>query len=563
MKVLKHTFLYLIIYVLNSSLINAQNIALKIIGKDSIETKIIDSLNFKTKFIDYASIKKEVDLSYSKLQKKGYIESELVSIDRKNDSLIIAEIHLNKKYQNIYIYYNNNYITDELLKKISTNYTKKFFSIPILDSEKALNILNKQVSEKGLPFASFKLTNITKRNNKDLQGILIFNSTKSRIINNVIIKGYENFPESYLKRYLKIRKNQPFNLTDIKEKTSGLKTLPFAKQLKEPEILFTIDSTTLYLYLEKNRSNTFDGFLGFGNNESTSKVEFNGYLNLNLINNLNFGETFGLVYKSDENEQRTFNVTTNLPYIFKSPLGANLNLDIFKKDSTYTIVNQSAKLFYQINRKNKVYSGITLSKSDNLLNSTSNLIKDYNSTFISTSFEYSNNIDDYLFPMRSYFYIQCDIGKRDLDNTKENQVGLRFKTFKILDLNNSNSIYININGETLFSDNYYENELKRFGGINSIRGFEENSLFATLYSVINSEYRYVLNNNIYVHTIIDAAYYEDDINKTKEKLFGFGFGFGLITKAGLFKLNYANGLSENQPFKINNSKIHLSLNAFF
>ena len=563
MKVLKHTFLYLIIYVLNSSLINAQNIALKIIGKDSIETKIIDSLNFKTKFIDYASIKKEVDLSYSKLQKKGYIESELVSIDRKNDSLIIAEIHLNKKYQNIYIYYNNNYITDELLKKISTNYTKKFFSIPILDSEKALNILNKQVSEKGLPFASFKLTNITKRNNKDLQGILIFNSTKSRIINNVIIKGYENFPESYLKRYLKIRKNQPFNLTDIKEKTSGLKTLPFAKQLKEPEILFTIDSTTLYLYLEKNRSNTFDGFLGFGNNESTSKVEFNGYLNLNLINNLNFGETFGLVYKSDENEQRTFNVTTNLPYIFKSPLGANLNLDIFKKDSTYTIVNQSAKLFYQINKKNKVYSGITLSKSNNFLNSTSNLIKDYNSTFISTSFEYSNSIDDYLFPMRSYFYIQSDIGKRDLDNTKENQVGLRFKTFKILDLNNSNSIYININGETLFSDNYYENELKRFGGINSIRGFEENSLFATLYSVINSEYRYVLNNNIYVHTIIDAAYYEDDINKTKEKLFGFGFGFGLITKAGLFKLNYANGLSENQPFKINNSKIHLSLNAFF
>jgi hypothetical protein len=49
----------------------------------------------------------------------------------------------------------------------------------------------------------------------------------------------------------------------------------------------------------------------------------------------------------------------------------------------------------------------------------------------------------------------------------------------------------------------------------------------------------------------------------KEKLFGFGFGLGLATKSGLLKLNYANGLSENQSFKFSNSKIHISLNVFF
>ena len=563
MKVLRHTFLYLIIYVLNSTFVNAQNIGLKINGKDSTETHVIDSLNFKTKFIDYASLKKEVDSSFLRLQQKGYIESEVISIDRKNDSLYVAEFHLNNKYDSIYINYNNKHITSEWLEKVSIHYTKEYFSIPISKSESALNYLTNKVSEKGLPFAAFKLENITKRNNTDLQGELILNSAKSRVVNNIIIKGYEKFPKSYLKRYLKIRENQPFNITEIKKKTDGLKNLPFAKQLKDPEILFTKDSTTLYLYLDKNKSNTFDGFLGFGNNETTNKIEFNGYLNLNLINNLNFGETFSLVYKSDENEQRTFNINTSLPYLFKSPLGLNLDLDIFKKDSTYTIVNQSAKLFYQLNRKNKVYGGITLTNSNNLLNSSSDLVKDYNSTFITTSFEHSNTTDDYLFPLQSYFFLQTNIGKRELDNKKENQTSINFKSFKIFNLNNKNSIYINVTGETMFSDNYFENELKRFGGINSIRGFEENSLFATLYSVINSEYRYLLNNNIYAHTIIDAAYYEDDINKTKEKLFGFGFGFGLITKAGLFKLNYANGLSENQPFKINNSKIHISLNAFF
>ena len=132
-----------------------------------------------------------------------------------------------------------------------------------------------------------------------------------------------------------------------------------------------------------------------------------------------------------------------------------------------------------------------------------------------------------------------------------------------INLNNKNSIYLNVEGDMLFSDNYLFNELSRFGGINSIRGFEENSIFANLYSVLNTEYRYSLTPSIYIHTIADAAYYENDLDNLKEKLFGFGFGFGLVTKAGLLKFNYANGLSENQPFQFNNSKIHISLNAFF
>lgn len=421
LKVLRFIFLYLIIYIPNFTFLNAQNLALKITGKDATETNIVDSLNFKTKFIDYASLKTEIDLTHFKLQKKGYLESELISIGKKNDSVFVVKFHLNKKYDTIYIYYNNDFIDIELLKEISNNFTKDYFSIPISKSEDVLNYLNNKVSEKGLPFVSFQLENITKRSDANLEGELIVTSTNNRVVNNIIIKGYEKFPKSYLKRYLKIKKNQSFNLTDIKQKTDGFKNLPFAKQLKEPEILFTKDSTTLYLYLEKRKSNTFDGFLGFGNNETTNKIEFNGYLNLNLINNLNFGETFNLVYKSDENEQRTFNVNASLPYLFKSPLGVNLNLDLFKKDSTYTVVNQSAKLFYQFNKKNKISSGINLTRSNNLLDNSDNLIKDYNSTFITASFEYSNNTDNLIFPRQSYLHMQGGIGKRDLGNTNKSQ----------------------------------------------------------------------------------------------------------------------------------------------
>ena len=136
-------------------------------------------------------------------------------------------------------------------------------------------------------------------------------------------------------------------------------------------------------------------------------------------------------------------------------------------------------------------------------------------------------------------------------------------TFKVFNLNTKNSIYIRLNSAGINSDNFFTNELLRFGGVKSIRGFEENSLIASLYSVFNTEYRYRLNNNMYIHSIVDAAYFENDITQTKEKLFAFGFGFGVFTKAGLLKFNYANGKSENQKFKFSDSKIHLSLTTIF
>ena len=46
------------------------------------------------------------------------------------------------------------------------------------------------------------------------------------------------------------------NLEQLNKKTKKLDNLIFANQTKPPEVLFTKDSTTVYLYLEKTKSNT-------------------------------------------------------------------------------------------------------------------------------------------------------------------------------------------------------------------------------------------------------------------------------------------------------------------
>ncbi|MCK8480037.1 outer membrane protein assembly factor [Psychroserpens algicola] len=553
----------LLLYILWSTELFAQNLSLTAIGASEKETKTIDSLGYQSVFQNFTSLDLEVKNLHKRLTSIGYIENELIDLKKNNDSSYVANFSLKQKYRSIIVEHRG--LVDLSILKLTGYLNKKQqLIIPIENVESTLQSINSEIANRGNPFSSLTLNNITKISKDILSGSLSISDPKSRTIDQLILKGYEKFPKSFVKRYLKIKTGQTFSLEKIKEKTAALNDLVFANQIKDPEVLFTQDSTILYMYIEKARSNTFDGFLGFGTNETTNKIEFDGYLDLNLTNNLNYGESLKLLYKSDENEQQTFDLKLNAPYIFNSPVGVDLNLNIFKRDSSFVTVSQAAKINYQINSKHVVSAGINTVTSTDLLDLSTATITDYKSNqyLINYTFTKRQNYD-FLFPLNFVFDISTGFGNRSYENTDERQANFSLNTFKIFNLNDKNSIYTRVSSQYLASDSYLENELPRFGGINSIRGFEENSLVANLYGVLNTEYRYKLNNTIYIHSVIDAAYFENQIANQKEKLFGFGFGFGLLTKAGLFRFNYTSGKTENQKFRLSDSKIHLSLTTRF
>jgi hemolysin activation/secretion protein len=253
-----------------------------------------------------------------------------------------------------------------------------------------------------------------------------------------------------------------------------------------------------------------------------------------------------------------------MPFLFGSPLGATVKLNIFKRDSTFVTVEQSARINYQFDPKNAVSLGVKAINSTDLLDLNTSIINDYRSNSYFANYQYTQQRQkDPLFLIDALFDFTAGTGSRIFDQNRDAQNQFALETYKIFDFNATNSFFSRLTSEYFTSNTFLENELFRFGGINSIRGFEENSLLANLYAVLNTEYRYRLNSTLYVHSVIDAAYFENQLIDQKGKLFGFGFGFGLLTKAGLFKFNYSSGKTENQSFSLTNSKIHLSLTALF
>ncbi|MEO1030912.1 MAG: POTRA domain-containing protein [Bacteroidota bacterium] len=561
MIVLKR-FMMLLLLVFSNQ-IRSQSLTLKVEAENENKTAIVDSIGYEASFGNYLAIASELDTLKYKLTRLGYIDTTLDSLTKQNDTLFKAQFYLGTKIHRIQIKYDSIFDT-ELLNFIDHTTRDRAFELGITQLEPSLNVLNSKLAEQGDPFSTLQLVNISKQNPHLITADLKIVSNQKRRIDKIIVKGYEKFPQSYIKRFLKLRTGKTFNLNAIKDKVELLEDLRFANKIRDPEVLFTKDSTTLYLYIEKTRVNNFDGFLGFGTNENTNRIEFDGYLDLRLINNLNFGETLNLFYKSDEIDQQTFRVDADLPFLFGSPIGLEVGLNIFRKDTTFSNARQYAKVNYQINAQHRVAIGITTTNSSNLLDNDTSILNDYTSNYLTISYNYTKpQFYDPLFPINFLFDLSSGFGDRENDLGSQSQTVFNLNTFKIFNLNPKNSIYTRFNGAILTSDDYLDNELFRFGGINSIRGFEENSLVSNLYGVINTEYRYRLSNGIYVHSVLDAAYFENQITDTKEKLFGFGFGLGLLTNAGLFRLNYSSGKSENRQFRLSDSKVHVSLTATF
>ncbi len=571
MKKISYILLYLNIYTAIANIAFGQNLTLNIEAEKEISKTINSEISPITSHSNYSDLEKESRRILNAFQKNGFIDSRLISINYKkpkdtNEKNInyTATYFLGPKFSTIEIFFDKENFSKKEISNFTNETNNKSFTIPITEVENILEKINKIKTEKGNAFSQTYLTDFKKSKNR-LSAQLISKESKTRTIDSIIIKGYEKFPRSYIKYASGIKKGTLFNRTKIDKANNAIKALPFASNIKSPEILFKDKKTSLYLYLEKQKSNNFDGIIGFSTNETTNKIDFNGYLDLQLINNLNYGESFILKYKADGEEQKTFSVHTTLPYLFKSPAGLNLGLTIFKQAENFSTTSQLAGVQYQLNA-NSILSLNYLSTNSTVLTDEENTpldIEGFKKNEISLGSKWNYFQADELFPIKSTLELTVGYGTKKTDLINEKQLRLELNASYIINLNNQNSIYLANRSGLLNSDTYLSNELYRIGGINSIRGFNENAIEVSLYSLLITEYRYRLNNSLYLNSIVDLGHLENKITKNTNSLYSFGVGTGFFTKTGLLKFSLVNGKAEGQKFTLSNLKIHLSLTNTF
>ena len=548
----------------------AQNIHLQIQGKTLYETKLIDSLTYRNKHKDKESIFEEIKKTQNIFLQKGYLQNHLETNIQVNDSSYIALLNLGQKTSFVEII-----IAPDLALKKILELTKDTTTIPYSKLDLFLNDKKQKLDEAGYPLATIRLSNINIRAAHVIANLEIDKNIQKRINSISIAKNNQSnfrFPKGHLTQIIKKYRNTlltKFSLDKLKEEFDEYN---FVQQSKYPETLFTKDSTKIYVYLEKQNANNFDGFIGFNSNDN-QKLTLSGYLDLQLENILNSGEEFRLNWKSDGNNQTTFNTTLELPYLFGSPIGLKGYLNIFKQDSTFQNTRSGIEASYFIKYNTRIYLGREATSSSDIQNSNNSNISDFKSEFYTTTLLYNKKDQkNFMNPIQTSISLKIGIGKRENTNSQTIE-NTNKQTY--LDLKSSHTIYLNAKNhfnakaifQTLNSKNHGVNELYRFGGFKSIRGFQENSLEAKTYFVLATEYRYVINPTIYLHTVTDYSYFilpTTTITTTYFKnSISFGGGIGLQTKSGILNFTIAKPYRNINKTNFYNTIVHLSYNVKF
>lgn len=113
-------------------------------------------------------------------------------------------------------------------------------------------------------------------------------------------------------------------------------------------------------------------------------------------------------------------------------------------------------------------------------------------------------------------------------------------------------------GGAILNNQLFMNELYRLGGLNSIRGFNQNAFYASHYLVNTAEARLYFEETSYLFAFLDYAYlsYQIPTQSFQDAPLGVGAGISFATKGGVFNFAYAMGVSQFQQFAVNQAKVH-------
>ena len=448
----------------------------------------------------------------------------------------------------------------------------------------------------GYPFASISL-----------DSVIIEASTISASLrlekNNLIFfdtldfGGTVQIKKRFLQNYANITPGSIYNESYLTNLDARLSELPFLQITRPMGVYFYGNKARPVVYLSNRKASSFDGIIGFAPNSSrNNKLMVTGEVNLKLQNLLGSGKSLELNYRSFLNQSQDLQLKILWPYFMNTRMGVDYAFRLLKFDTTYLDVfndiglqyrftgNNYLKIFYQVQRVSLLQidtMAILLTKSLPAFNDVRNDL--YGLAVRKSKLNY------FLNPSKGYL-IEMDAGvgtKRILRNAIIDalQIPASGEFYKLYDsvklvtmqyrasFNISKYVKLPGNfvlltqgrGAFVYAQNLFLNELFRIGGLKTLKGFDEQSIFANKYGIVNVELRYLFQQNSSFILFWNGAWLQNAVRKPaiEDKPWGAGAGMNIETGAGIFSLYYAVGKQLNNPVEIRNAKIHFGFINYF
>ncbi|MFC2097719.1 ShlB/FhaC/HecB family hemolysin secretion/activation protein [Bacteroidota bacterium] len=526
---------------------------------------------YKKSFPDSLLLLEELNSLLYSIQDEAYLTAGFDSIKYSGDN-VTAWLNPGHKY-----YWTNisvDKIDKSVLKKAGIN--ERRFANEAVYYKKYLKTIGKITSwyeNNAYPFASVQLENV-KIENEKIKANLVVKENNRIVFDSLNIEGEAKISKKFINRYTGIFPGGPYSEKLVFDLSKRLNELAFLQEHRPFELEFTRDKAKMYLYLDKKKANRFNGILALYQRDSYSgKLGLKGELSFLLHNSFGIGEKVFFNWKKLESTSQKLETEFKYPFVISLPVGVNVGFGLFKKDSLYLNTNSHFGLEYFFSGENSYHiffrnrvSSILSSPGIEVVNEGN--IRGFNTKIYGMGLNYENL--DYRFNPRKGVLLKIDVGagnKKQPDNTtQESDQNEKYFEF-VSDI----SYYVPIAQKIAlrfknysgykYAESLFENELFRIGGLKTFRGFEEETFFASAFSITSIEFRYLFEKNSAFYAFFDGGYYQkpEDTATFSDTPFGFGVGVDFETRAGIFTLNYALGRQQGNPVEFNSGKIYFGI----
>ena len=534
----------------------------------------------------------------TELQSKGFLTASVDSLLQEGNHFE-AFVFIGKKYR--WAHLRNGNVTPFFLSKIG--FRQKIYDNKPFDYAQVVQLKNALLDyceNNGYPFATVQLRDVTIEGEAISAAIFLDKGPLIRINSIELVAPLPNISVGYLENYLDLKEGDLYDEAKIKAIRKRLQELPFLKERRSLQVIFIGNSAKIYLFLDKKKASQFDFLVGFlPQNEETGRLTFTGNVQLFFQNALGRGEIFDLKWQQLRPLTPRLDLRMSYPYILNLPLGADIDFHLYRRDTTYLDVNYRAGVQYLLEGGNYVkaffdnfQTNILTINEAQILN-TRQLPRNLDVQQRTFGLEWQLQRLDYRFNPRKGLSLLLKSGAgiktievnnliaalKDENNpdfdftslyaplpTRSLQLRLQGEIAYFVPLGGSATIKFGLKGGGVFTqDSVYQNELYRIGGNQLLRGFDEESIFAELYSIGTIEARLLTAQNAYLFMFLDYGYALQRLSTGQVHDFPLGFGLGMTLQAGSGVLTFsvAVGRQLNNPLNFQATKIHIGFVNFF
>ncbi|MDD2983240.1 MAG: hypothetical protein PHQ74_07625 [Crocinitomicaceae bacterium] len=504
--------------------------------------------------------------------KKGYLLTSVDSIQHQKNKTTIS-MYVGPKFKSAKLRVAKEDVT--LLRQMGSYSEKLLANVEFSPQQIATILQNIQgdLENNGYPFGAVSLDSLI-LDSISLSAKIFINKGPSIKWIKINMRGEDFVSTRLLSSYTHIKVGDVYNQSDVQLISARLKQISFIEEIKPAEILFTKDGAELFLYLKSKPVSLANGVIGLQPNPVSQKVMLTGDIRLKLVNVLKKAESVELNWKSIQAQTQALKAQMNVPNLLSTPFGIDGQFQMYKRDSSflelkstvgiqYALNNGSyLKAFYRNNSSSVLKGGLNNPTFSNLGSVKTNA---YGLSLYQQTLDYIPN------PSKGFSLLtDVSIGKRKSRQSDTSAIvtnttyRAELKIEWFLPLAKRHVIRLANQSEFYLAPIFYQNESIRFGGQNSLRGFNEEEMRATSSSIFSAEYRFLVDQNSFAFLFYDQAWYENQTNQYyKDTPLGFGLGFSFGTNIGTFSISYALGKQYNNPILFRDGKVHFGYIAYF